>query len=90
MLADSLLGRFDIGIIAVIQYHGSDVAKDSLNWVIVRTAFRQTDPMQLEGSHGAAGVMGFTGMGPILVQYNPHGLSFVPMPDPLHETADIH
>lgn len=40
------LGRFDIGIIAVIQDHQLQIAEDVFHRIIIGTAFGQRDPME--------------------------------------------
>ena len=56
MGTNSMLSDFALGIIAVIQDHKLDVTEDVLNRVVVGAAFGQADPMELEVTHGLAGL----------------------------------
>ena len=51
ILADTLLGRFDIRIITVIQDHQLNITEDVLHRVIIGTALWQRDPMPLQLAH---------------------------------------
>jgi hypothetical protein len=81
MGTNSMLREFDIRVIAVVQDHELYVAKDILNRVIVRTAFGQADPVQLQVAHDLTGVPRFTWVGAVLVKGNPNGGVRIPMPE---------
>lgn len=50
---DALLRRLGIVIITVIEDHELNITEHVLNWVVIRTAFGQGNPMQLQLSHEA-------------------------------------
>lgn len=79
MSTNPVLGTFGMRVIAVVQDHELDVAEDGLNWVIVRTAFGQADPMQLQVTHDLTGLVRFTRMSTILIQRNPKGIVRIPI-----------
>lgn len=89
MSANSVLGDFGIYVIAVVQNHELYVTKDILNRVIVRTAFGQADPMQLQVTHDLTGTPRLAWMSAVLVKGNP-GCGFrIPMAEATHEMTDI-
>lgn len=57
MRANAMLSGFFIWVIAVIEDHKLDVAKDVLHRIIVGTAFGQADPMQLQITHHLTGLV---------------------------------
>jgi hypothetical protein len=79
MRTNPVLCTFGIFVIAVVQDHELDVAEDGLNWIIVRTAFGQADPVQSKVTHDLTGLARFTRMGTILIQRNPNGIVRIPI-----------
>ena len=71
MSTDSLLRGFDLGVIAVVQNHQLNITADRLDWVIIGTALRQSDPMQFQLAHQSPGLAGFTRVCRITIQRNP-------------------
>ena len=78
MCANSMWSTFRLCVIAVIQDHELDITKDGLHRVIVRAAFGQADPMEVELMHDLTGQPRLAGMGAVLIQDNPNGNVRVP------------
>lgn len=89
MGTNSVLRGFHIRVIAVIEDHELDVAKDVFDRVIVGTAFGQADPMQLQITHHLTGHVRFTGMSAVLVKRNPNRVIRIPRPKAMHKLTDI-
>lgn len=89
MSANPTLSNFTICIIAIVQDHELYVTKDRLNRVIVRTAFGQADPMELQVMHRLTGLVRLTRMRTILIQSNPECRMRIPMAEATHELIDI-
>lgn len=79
MRTNPALCTFGLCVIAVVQDHELDVAEDGLNWIIVRTAFGQADPMQVKVTHDLTCLARFTRMGTILIQRNPKSIVRIPI-----------
>jgi hypothetical protein len=67
MGTNSMLCNFGICIIAIIQDHKLDVTEDRFNRVVIRAAFGQTDPMEVEFTHDLASEPRLARMGTVLV-----------------------
>jgi hypothetical protein len=65
MATNALLRRFDLGVIAVVQDHPLNITEDRLDRMIIGTAFRQSNPMQFQLPHRAAGLVRLAGVGRI-------------------------
>lgn len=86
--ADTPLGGLGVRVVAAIQDVSLNVAVDPLHRVVVGTALRQADPVQLQFPHGASGLMRLARMCRILVQRDPYLLIGIPTADPPHEPAN--
>jgi hypothetical protein len=73
MGADSVLSAFSNCVTAVIQDHELDVTEDRFDRVVVRAAFGQADPMEVQVAHDLPRQSRLAGMGTILVKDNPNG-----------------
>lgn len=79
MGTNSMLSTFGICVIAIIQDHKLDVTKDGFYRVIVRTAFGQADPMEMQFAHNLASQSRLAGMSTILIQDNPNRNLGIPL-----------
>jgi len=79
MCANSMLRTFRLCVIAVIQDHELDITKDGFHRVVVRAAFGQTDPMEVQVTHDLTGQPRLAGMGAVLIQDNPNGNVRIPV-----------
>lgn len=89
MRTDASLGRADIGIITVIQNHQLDITEESFHRIVIRAAFGQRNPVQLQGAHGPTALPRFTRMRPILIEGEPHVVSGIPAAYLLHELTHL-
>jgi hypothetical protein len=86
--ADPALGRLGVRVIAIVEDHQLHMAEDDLDWIIVRAAFGQTDPVQEQGAHHPPGLARFAGMRPILIEGHPERKVRIPATHLLHELAN--
>lgn len=89
MSTDPTLCGFRIWIIAALKDTALNVTEQCFYWIIVRTPFRQTDPVQLQFAHRAACLAAFAGMRAILIQGDPDFLIRIPAAHAAHKLADI-
>lgn len=89
MLAEAMLGRLRVGIIAIVQQHQLNIAKHDFNWVVVGTAFGQTDPMQAQRAHDTPRVARLARMSAILIERDPERLIWEPAPQAAHELTYV-
>jgi len=75
---NSMLGTFGICIMAVIEDHELDVTKDCFNWVVIRAAFGQAEPMEMQFTHNLTSKPRFARMSTVLVQDDPQGNVRIP------------
>jgi len=73
----------------VIQNPLGHVTEQGLDRVIIGTPLGQTDPVQVQGPHQPACLLGLAGVCGVAVQGDPDRLAGVPAPDAPHEPADV-
>jgi hypothetical protein len=87
MRTDTALRCTSVRIVAVVQDHQLDIAEDGLDRVVIRAAFGQTDPVQVQGAHDLTGLLGFARMSGVLIQDNPDHRVGIPLPDATHQAT---
>src|SRR5512135_3106354 len=89
MVANAMLGRDCVGIVAVVQDVLWDVAEDRLDRVIVRARLGHAGPVQPQLPHHPPRRLRLDRMRRIAVQGDPHRLPRIPLTHPPQETTDI-
>lgn len=89
MNTNTVLSNFAFCVIAIVQDHKLDITEDILNRIVVGTAFRQADPMELQVTHRLTGLARFTWVSAILIQCHPHRAIWIPLPQAAHELLNI-
>ena len=78
MSTNSMLSRFGICVIAVVEDHKLNVTEDGFNWVVIGTTFGQADPVQMKVMHDLASEPRLARMGTVLVEDDPNGNIWIP------------
>ena len=85
MRTDASLGRASIGIVTVVQNHQLDITEEGFHRIVIRTAFGQRHPVQLQCAHCLTGLARFTWMRPLLIKGDPHVVRRIPAAHLFHE-----